>query len=409
MSGVINAITLGLGGLMSIPLLQDVFPSSKAQTTVVSFTGGALNRTNGPYDGNGPMPNVALFNVNGGRVGFMSGQKQGNLGRGQTNGINVDPINKSNNEVPEYLSVSARSSNAICISYLAVTGPNQEYWTWNGEFGKLCKQWFYYSNQPMFGSTLRPPCIWFSTDDRFPTGMALHTIDFSSMGSAAADNRGNQFVNHPESLCDSVPRQHFYHGYFSELSCIPVFDPLPVATPDNVDLDRSQAITQGTVECSPKPGVEPSPEELRNLRKFSSKYIPTYGVKRRSDDLLESEPDAEPDVELDPALEWSHTAPRSACDEKHLVVSNYEGHSAKELCENDRSLGPDFVSRKEELFCDMCTRTVWPLCSTGASVNCFDLTKSKLRVSQIVRRSDGTTGISMEEHKDYNDGMTVWE
>ncbi|KAH7311980.1 hypothetical protein BKA65DRAFT_467954 [Rhexocercosporidium sp. MPI-PUGE-AT-0058] len=389
---VINAITLGLGGIMSIPLLKDFFPSSKAQTTSISFTNGALNRTAGSYDGNGPMPNVALFNVNGGRVGFMSGEKQGNFGQGQTRPINVDPINKSNNEVPEYLSVSARSSNAICISYLAVTGPNQEYWTWNGEFGKLCNQWFYYSNQPMFGTTLRPPCIWFSTDDRFPTGMALHTIDFSSMGSAAADNRGNQFVSHPESLCDSVPRQHFYKGHFTELNCIPVFDPLPVATPDNVDEDRGQAITSGTVACSPGPGVEPSAAEIIKLRKIISSprggSTPTYGVKRRSVDAPE---------------------PGSKPEKNHLVVSNYDGHSARDLCENERSLGPDFVSRREELFCDMCTRTVWPLCVNESAVNCFNLKKSKLRLSRMTRRSDGTVEIDVEERKDYSDGMTVWD
>ncbi|KAG4434486.1 hypothetical protein IFR05_010029 [Cadophora sp. M221] len=403
---VINAITLGLGGIMSIPLLQSVFPTSQAQTTIVSFTNGALNQSNGPYDGNGPMPNVALFNVNGGRVGFMSGENQGNFGRAQTKAINVDPINKSNNEVPEYLSVSARSTNAICISYIAVTGPNQEYWTWNGEFGKLCHLPFYYSNQPLFGSSLRPPCIWFSTDDRFPTGMALHAIDFSSIGTAAADNRANQFVKDPDSLCHSVPRQHFYWGYFSELNCIPVFNPLPVATPDNVDADRSQAITKGEVGCSPGPGVKPSARELIELRKPSAPSkggsVPTYGVKRRSDDSPEPKPEPE-------SLQGQSIASQSACEETHLVISNYEGHSARELCENDRSMGPDFVSRREELFCDMCTRAVWPLCSTEKSVNCFDLRKLKLRISQITRRGDGTTAIDVHERKHYSNGMTVWE
>ncbi|KAL2062375.1 hypothetical protein VTL71DRAFT_6641 [Oculimacula yallundae] len=403
---VINAITLGLGGLMSIPLLQSLFPEPEAQNTVVRFTNGALNKTSGPhYDGDGPMPNVALFNVNGGRVGFLSGAHQGNWDRAQTKKVTVEPINRLNNEVPEYISVSARSSNAICIAYIAVTGPNQEYWTWNGEFGVHCGQTFYYSNQPMFGTTTRPPCIWFSTDDRFPTGMALHAIDFQSMGSAAANNRGNQFVQNRASLCDSVPRQHFYQGEFSELNCIPVFDPLPEVTPDNVDADPAQAITKGTLACEPGPGIKPSAEQILRLRQMtaSSRGImtPTYGVKKRS--ILQDE-----ESELHTLQERS-ISPRSPCEENHLVVSNYEGHSARKLCENVNSMGPDFVSRTEQLFCDMCTRTVWPLCAKVASVNCFDMDKSKLRVSQITRRSDGSTSVVVEEQKDYSDGMTVWE
>lgn len=114
---------------------------------------------------------------------------------------------------------------------------------------------------------------------------------------------------------------------------------------------HDQAITSGKVECAPAPGVAPNAKEIIKLRKFSAGLrggsMPTYGVKRRSEDFYE--PESEPEA-------LQELSPRSACEENHLVVSNYDGHSARKLFENKRSLGRDFISRKEELFCDMCTR-----------------------------------------------------
>ena len=49
----------------------------------------------------------------------------------------------------------------------------------------------------------------------------------------------------------------------------------------------------------------------------------------------------------------------------HLIASTHETHSARELCESGASHGPDFVSFSEGFFCDMDTKTHWPLC-TGA-------------------------------------------
>lgn len=47
----------------------------------------------------------------------------------------------------------------------------------------------------------------------------------------------------------------------------------------------------------------------------------------------------------------------------HLVASAHEQHSAREVCGSGTSRGPDFVSLKEGFFCDMETKTLWPLCA----------------------------------------------
>lgn len=63
-----------------------------------------------------------------------------------------------------------------------------------------------------------------------------------------------------------------------------------------------------------------------------------------------------------------------------LVISNL-GHSAKEVCEHHMSLGPDFVSTTEGIYCDMEHAKWWPLCKDDEEALCFDLEKQSLRGS----------------------------
>ncbi|KAL9105486.1 MAG: hypothetical protein Q9227_009342 [Pyrenula ochraceoflavens] len=62
----------------------------------------------------------------------------------------------------------------------------------------------------------------------------------------------------------------------------------------------------------------------------------------------------------------------------HLVVSNSDQHSAKHLCEHHSSLGPDFVSVFEGVYCDMNVGVWWYLCTTNPALPCFDLESQTL-------------------------------
>ncbi|KAK0513983.1 hypothetical protein JMJ35_003705 [Cladonia borealis] len=64
--------------------------------------------------------------------------------------------------------------------------------------------------------------------------------------------------------------------------------------------------------------------------------------------------------------------PRSAAMNSSIVSSTDPSHSAVKLCDSDTSYGPDFVSLSEGIFCDMATKTPWPLCSESVADNCYD-------------------------------------
>jgi hypothetical protein len=62
-----------------------------------------------------------------------------------------------------------------------------------------------------------------------------------------------------------------------------------------------------------------------------------------------------------------------------LVISHFSDHSASEVCQMSSSWGPDFVSLAEGLYCDMCERELWQLCSVTTTSECFDLEKKEVR------------------------------
>ena len=67
----------------------------------------------------------------------------------------------------------------------------------------------------------------------------------------------------------------------------------------------------------------------------------------------------------------------------HPVVSAYVQHSAQEVCESGTSIGPDFVSVNEGLYCDMAEKQLWDVCSQNITQSCFDTSQSQMRGSNL--------------------------
>jgi hypothetical protein len=74
---------------------------------------------------------------------------------------------------------------------------------------------------------------------------------------------------------------------------------------------------------------------------------PSYGVRKRHE----------------PVEDHTKIFKRTDCDYTDVVISDFDGHSAPEVCQSATSSSPDFVSMKEKLLCDMCTHVLRPLYS----------------------------------------------
>lgn len=70
---------------------------------------------------------------------------------------------------------------------------------------------------------------------------------------------------------------------------------------------------------------------------------------------------------------------RSAAMASQLVVGDYEGLSARFVCESDTSVGPDIANLHEGLFCDMDKKKLYDLCDDTTRSGCFDVDSQTLK------------------------------
>lgn len=98
----------------------------------------------------------------------------------------------------------------------------------------------------------------------------------------------------------------------------------------------------------------------------------------------------------------SHVPP--ALVGKQIVKSRMDTHTATSLCESETSRGPDFVSLTEGKFCDMETKTLWPICKDKVDDDCFDNDTHLMRgVKTLGKRAGGAVTCAKNYTK-----VTLW-
>jgi hypothetical protein len=365
-----NAVAFLVTALTMIPMAKEMFPHPSGSSTVVRVAAGlSLPRDSDFARTGGNTPSIALFDESGERIGFKSGARHGKIGDGNFKDIVVDPINKDNNRAPAYLSVSGSGDDALCIAYIYITPPSKEFWAFFGDVPKECNAPWYHSNLPVQrqgGDPFKPRCFWIDSPDHnngkttgnFPQGAGIHLLDF-----AATNARVQQYVESRDTMCGSAPRFSLYPS-LTEMNCLPIFNPPLKYNDDGTDTSFDALKTPGQVMCSPGPNEKPTAKQILQLQKWTGGRLsaPTYGVKKRSEKDRQN---------------------GRVCfaDHRVVVVSEHGDHSASELCKSASAAGPDFVSTKEGLFCDMCTGELWPLCSQAVPTGCFDVDLKAMRAS----------------------------
>lgn len=104
------------------------------------------------------------------------------------------------------------------------------------------------------------------------------------------------------------------------------------------------------------------------------------------------------DTNTSPAVSKPHANPktkRSPFIDTRLVISGNTSQSASDLCAHDSSLGPDFFNVAEGQFCQMSTKTLYPVCNGDAGVtdNCFNDQTQKLVTGGVSARDEEYTKV----------------
>jgi hypothetical protein len=340
-NGFLNVGIL-VGTILTLEWTKNNQPDINKQTQVTLATGKNDNA-------NGDVPRVAIWDGNGRRVTQFKDKNNNKkkIGKDTVLGLsNNNDQNHGESAHPEYISVVMNGNDGIYLAAVSVASGSVQ-WNWTGDLGYTCGAQWYQSNFTTGSSNKAIRCVWLDANhDKgiIAKGLSLHMPDFSGDEGILA-----QYLEDDRRLCQNSARMTFYHDIVPD-SSVPIFKP-PV----------TWSIENGSLS-SPNQGIDRKTRAYPDGTKLPSKR----GLrKRKARDLAGRQASLEP-------VEENKFA-------NILTVSHMEGHSAKELCDHDMSLGPDFVSMEEGLCCDMDTSRLWPLCTATHKIECFDLESKQIK------------------------------
>ncbi|PKS08638.1 hypothetical protein jhhlp_005025 [Lomentospora prolificans] len=316
----------------------------------------------------GATPAIALWNDRGERVG-----QHGSLGK---EGDGANPVyhishnqGHSGSAQAEYMMMSNIDDDAICISAVYVTDDRVST-AFFGDLPKMCGMSWGHSNRAIGDAQQIPDCFWLDNDGT--NGINAQALSVHLRDMVANTDRIAQYNERIDSLCGSTPRFSFWGDLLPD-SLIPMFDPPLDYEKDSGnggigrDKDIDRVLDKQTFDKSVSMYRGPQFVKRQPLTNTSAipgvagVSIPDFMLKRRG---TSSGPSAR--------------RKRSQRMSERLIVTPHAKHSAVELCNSETSWGPDEVSLTERMFCDMETKSLYPLCKNGIEENCFDLEKKFL-------------------------------
>lgn len=329
-----NAI-INVGSL--IPFAISLSDSLKGAQNVDSSTSVEIGAGIGPGgaqgDFGGAVPAVSIWNEEGARLGQYKPSKNEKITAGTSNS---KPITVTQNEgatgQPEYILLTTVNTDAICITYVTVSG-NGVSWNWMGDVGYTCGGDWYPSTAKFGSDNYQPKCTWIDSDHSDGLhfiAMSMHMPDFN--GDQALVDEYNQ--NNP-NLCNSKAR-FMQWGQLSVdpgyNSIPPMFSPPLQYNSDGSDVDFTALFKPGKV----------------NKRDMASATNSTGN------------------------MDGSINQPG------HVIISDYKAHNASEVCGSSTSRGPSFVSTQDGTYCDMSDKTTYPVCSATVTTGCFNVDTKQL-------------------------------
>jgi hypothetical protein len=132
---------------------------------------------------------------------------------------------------------------------------------------------------------------------------------------------------------------------------------------------EGNAVQDGSYYCENNPSLRFLTESDPN-----SAYVWTPARNMFARNPSASMSSAHPAVEKQrrAADDQYHHLRREMLNDDRLVKSTKSVHSASQLCNASKSVGPDFVSLDEKKFCEMNSKTLYDFCDEVTAGDCWD-------------------------------------
>lgn len=216
--------------------------------------------------------------------------------------------------------------------------------------------------------------MWLDGDNTngFPQAMSFQLDAFSE-----SSDKKDQYKQWKDTLCKSTPRFAAWQDLDWD-SPIPIFKPPLKYEADSVSGGQGGDTDFGRIVDSHDCTYDKANERLLRLGpKCKDKGIQASITPLDAATKKREEKPQRPEGTKDLRRRF----------EGQLVVSSQSSHNATELCDSETSVGPDFVSTEEGVFCSMSQKKTFPICGHGRDFNedsdadtsiCFDLEANAL-------------------------------
>ncbi|KAL8711714.1 MAG: hypothetical protein Q9220_003885 [cf. Caloplaca sp. 1 TL-2023] len=234
------------------------------------------------------------------------------------------------------LDFTAWGTDGICISDVYMKWADNQAFAFDGSWFKWCNMWWYHSSISLTTSTgdeFRPPCGWLDQDKSEGHALVGFRVDMLELQNIPNKNAWGK---------DDV--QEYCHETFKFSGS-----------------SQGQYL-QGNLDTT----GDGNKGQRRDVSSSGSATNKTLAITD------------------------------SNGQRRKLVVSDFEGQSAQELCDSDKSRGPDFVSMAEGKYCDMSEKKVYKFCSDHTRRECFSLDEGGKRLKRRGGLKDKNDSVQRE-------------
>jgi hypothetical protein len=240
-NGLITMLSLGFA---VEPLVNELKPQwSPDNTTIVTIGVNSVITTAAS------TPDIHIADYMGNTIG-KAASNGGTLNPGQSHDIHVGQSSRSSSPNPSYVTINAAGDERICISYIAIQGPDNIGYTWYGDMAATCGADWYWSNTTTstipdsVGGAYQPACVWLDNSSKH--GINTRGIGFHLESLIMNEARKKQYQENHDLLCKSKPRFAFYRDEdkMDVDSGIPFFTKQVVDPSTLLDIDNKAALDQ---------------------------------------------------------------------------------------------------------------------------------------------------------------------
>ncbi|TQN68365.1 hypothetical protein CSHISOI_07083 [Colletotrichum shisoi] len=313
-------------------------PVAETWVTVVAGAGGKN------HDAGGDFPSVIVWDDNGNLIGTRN-KIEGDRVKAGTEATYRVWNNKNGIKIadPHYVMLS-HDNDATRISMIQVSN-GQLTATFYGDTGALCGQAWYYSQRTLNGLHLKTKCVWLDADQSSGNFNA-RALSFHTRDMIPSHDKLLLYNSSPRWLCESTPRFSYWKNLMP-LGQIVFFDPSLKYNMDSLEKGRE--------------GVNENPEDAIDKVQYDKMVFKKQGEPKKKHYRRNT-----------PTPQRLSKRQGSNMNPEHLVLTELPGQTAREVCEDTRSVGYDIVSFVDMKYCDLSERRLYDLCSDATATNCFD-------------------------------------